>query len=143
MGLLRVSTKGYLDTPISNGPVGNNSQDLEIEVIDPTHPLFGRKFEVLYLLKSLYNTGFVLVRYTDSIFLRIPILTTTLASTRPLPSTAKTKLNLAAIKELVRVAEECEVLACPPSVGPPNSGSNYPQPTNSKLELNSKPSLRR
>jgi hypothetical protein len=106
--------------------VGNSTQSLEIEVIDPTHPLFGRKFSVLYVLKPLHPTGFVLVHYRDTINLRIPLAVTTLAATRPQPTTAK--LSLAAIKELIAVVEECEVLTCPASLSPPSSGSNYPQP---------------
>jgi hypothetical protein len=88
----------------------------KIEVTDPTHPLFGRRFSLVSRTSSLPGPGYVLVAYCDDMLLRIPVAATSLSSSLPV---ARTKLTLAAIKDLVQLAAQCEVL-CPPS--PPMSG---------------------
>jgi hypothetical protein len=51
--------------------------DLEvIEVTDPTHPLFGRRFQVLSISHPPQRPGHVVVAYRGSLRLRIPILAT-------------------------------------------------------------------
>jgi hypothetical protein len=79
----------------------------EIEVIDPMHPLFGRRFPVLSVSSPLHGSGHVLVSYRESMVLRLPVTSTTLAVSRPVLSI---KLTYAAVKELVTIAEDCEVL---------------------------------
>jgi hypothetical protein len=49
----------------------------------------------------------VLVSYREYMTLRLPVTSTTLAASRPVISI---KLTHAAVKELVTVAEDCEVL---------------------------------
>src|SRR4029453_7373218 len=102
----------------------------EIEVTDPTHPLFGRRFLVLSIASAPAAVGHVFVAYRDHIVLRIPLLATNLASPRP---SGQSKLTFAAVTELLAVAAECEVL-CPsihlnsgddsPQNAPPNSSQN-------------------
>ena len=79
----------------------------EIEVVDPTHPLFGRRFPVISVSSPLHGPGNVLVSYREHMVLRLPVTSTTLASSRPVIST---KLTPDAIKELMTIAEDCEVL---------------------------------
>src|SRR5437764_5053468 len=79
----------------------------EIEVSDPTHPLFGRRFPVISVSSPLSGPGSVFVSYRDYMVLRLPLASTTLASSRPVLST---KLTHDAIKELVTIAEDCEAL---------------------------------
>src|SRR5689334_20112802 len=73
----------------------------EIEVIDPTHPLFGRHFPLLSVSSPLHGPGHVLVSYREYMVLRLPVSSTTLAASRPVLSI---KLTHAAVKELVTIA---------------------------------------
>ncbi len=79
----------------------------EIEVVDPTHPLFGRRFPLISVSSPLQGPGNVLVSYREYMVLRLPVASTTLASSRPVNST---KLTYAAVKELLTIAEDCEAL---------------------------------
>lgn len=89
----------------------------EIEITDPTHPLFGRRFPLLSISSAQQSDGFVQVIYRQYIALRIPIPATNLVPSQP---RSQTKLTLAALTELIELAEQCEVL-CPTS--PKKSGS--------------------
>lgn len=88
-----------------------------IEIVDPRHPLFGRRFEVISTGAGKLLGGHVLVVYRDRMLLKIPIAATVLGF-RPLP--AATKLTLEALEELRVLAEESGV-ACPSS--PKTSGT--------------------
>ena len=79
----------------------------EIEVIDPTHPLFGHRFPLISVSSPLHEPGSVFVSYREYMVLRLPVTSTTLASSRPVICT---KLTCDAIKELVTIAEDCEAL---------------------------------
>jgi F420-0:gamma-glutamyl ligase-like protein len=81
----------------------------EIEVTDPTHALFGRRFPLLSLSSPPIRTEHVLVGFRGHMALRIPVNATNLAPARPC---SRSKLTLAAISELISLAEQCEVL-CP------------------------------
>lgn len=94
----------------------------EIEVIDPSHPLFGRRFAFLSMSTPLQGDGHVCVVYRDHMTLRIPRSATSLAEPR---QTFPTKLTLPALTELISLVKQCEVLchtnqkksgdACPPN----------------------------
>ncbi len=79
----------------------------EIEVTDPTHPLFGRHFPLISVSSPLHGPGFAFVFYREYMVLRLPVASTTLAPSRPVVST---KLTLDAVKELMTIAEDCEAL---------------------------------
>ena len=79
----------------------------EIEVVDPTHPLFGRRFPLISVSSPLHGPSHVLVSYREYMTLRLPVTATTLAASRPVSSI---KLTHAAVKELMTIAEDCEVL---------------------------------
>jgi hypothetical protein len=79
----------------------------EIEVSDPTHPLFGRRFPLISVSAPLHGPGSALVSYREYMVLRLPVASTTLAAARPVIST---KLTLDAVKELMTIAEDCEAL---------------------------------
>jgi hypothetical protein len=115
-------TKPQLDIPFKNPPEEGIT---EIEVTDPTHPLFGQHFPVRSMGTPERGAIHVLVVYRDYMTLRIPLAATNLTAPRPaLP----TKLTLDAVLALVTLAEQCEAL-CPPhplmsgSDCRPNSGS--------------------
>jgi hypothetical protein len=78
-----------------------------VEVTDPTHPLFGRRFSLISVSAPLQGAGFAFVSYREYMVLRLPVASTTLALSRPVIST---KLTADAIKELLTIAEDCEAL---------------------------------
>ena len=89
----------------------------EVEVIDPAHPLHGRRFPLLSVSGTLRMAGYVWVEYRPGILLMLPIQATSLrpAGPRAIPA----KLCLEALEELVATAGESEG-ACPSS--PATSG---------------------
>jgi len=79
-------------------------------VTDPTHPLFGRRFQVLSVGHPPHAPGHVLVAYREGLRLRIPVPATSLSAdsnTRP-----RTKFTRAALLELFAPVKECEG-SCP------------------------------
>jgi len=103
----------------------------EVEVTEPRHPLFGRRFPLRSV--ALYGQGaaHVFVAYRG-MTLRLPIQATNL--TAPLPS-SRTKLTHAAITDLVALAAGCEGVW--PSHPAPSGGASRqvgksPSSTNSR-----------
>jgi hypothetical protein len=88
-----------------NNPTEENRT--EIEITDPTHPLFGRRFALISVSSPLQGVGSAFVSYREYMVLRLPVASTTLALSRPVIST---KLTTDAIKELLTIAEDCEAL---------------------------------
>ena len=105
-------------------------------MIDPAHPLYGRQFPIISF-SSQPGAQYVLVRYREHMALRIPLEATTLRAT-PLP--VPTKLTVAAVQELISVAEAQEVL-CPPIREP--SGNISPQNCKAKFSPSSRSTSRR
>jgi hypothetical protein len=105
----------HLNTPVNNPPVDDPT---EIEVTDPGHPLFGRRFMLLSTRPRPHSVGYIFVAYRDTMVLRLPQAATSLV-TPPPASQSLTKLTSHAVTELIFFAEQCEVL-CPAT--PPNSG---------------------
>jgi len=103
----RASTTHQVNTPLNNTdqPVLAD----EIEVTDPKHPLFGRRFPILSAHDSSCSAGHVLVSYRDYMALRIELRATSLAPS-PRPKLPATKLTSRAVRELAQLAEQCEVL---------------------------------
>jgi hypothetical protein len=78
----------------------------EIEVVDPRHPLFGRRFRVVSVTHPPQGGGFVFVTLRDEIHLRISKEATSLATCNSsLPSTTITP---AAVEQLVACFQEVE-----------------------------------
>jgi hypothetical protein len=100
-------SRPQLDTPFENP---QKETLTEIEVTDPTHPLFGRQFPLRAVNSFQHGAEYVFVAYREDMTLRIPLLSTNLASPRP---TTATKLTVQAVTDLISLAEQCEVL-CPP-----------------------------
>jgi hypothetical protein len=92
-------------TTLFNNP--EEKDRTEIEVSDPTHPLFGRRFPLISVSAPLHGVGFAFVSYREHMVLRLPVASTTLASSRPVIST---KLTLDEVSELMTIAEDCEAL---------------------------------
>ncbi len=85
----------------------NEENRTEVEVTDPTHPLFGRRFALISVSSPLQGAGSAFVSYREYMVLRLPVASTTLALSRPVIST---KLTPDAIQELMTIAEDCEAL---------------------------------
>src|SRR6266516_3922742 len=85
----------------------NEESRTEIEVTDPTHPLFGRRFALISVSSPLQGAGSTFISYREYIVLRLPVTSTTLTLSQPVIST---KLTSDTIKELLTIAEDCEAL---------------------------------
>ena len=94
----------------------------EVEITDPGHPLFGRRFVLLSTRPRPHSMGYIFVAYRDTMVLRLSQVATSLVAAPP-ESEPTTKLTSHAVTELISVAEQCEVL-CP--VTQPNSGIDSP-----------------
>ena len=93
------------DTPFISDYV---SHPTKVEITDPKHPLYGRKF----LLDSKRQEGSqekrqVFVRNEDGYLLKVSVSSTSLAKSKPILST---KLTLESIKEVVTLMEQSEQL---------------------------------
>src|SRR5215467_8144636 len=53
----------HLNTPVNNPPVDDPT---EVEVTDPTHPLFGRRFALFSTRPRPYSVGYLFVAYRDT-----------------------------------------------------------------------------
>ena len=93
----------------------------EIEVTDPAHPLFGRRFPVLSISHPPQRLGHVLVAYRNFMRLRLPVQATNLVADHP--SRLRTQFTRAALVDLLALLKECEA-PCP--APPENSGSASP-----------------
>ncbi len=109
----------------------------EVEVTDPTHPLFQRRFKIFSVSSAPQSLGHVLVTYREYMTLRIPLCATNLVPPRP---TSQTKLTLEAVSELISLAKQCEGV-CP--LDPSTSGHNCHQNSNVKSSTTSHRSSKR
>ena len=95
----------------------------EVEVTDPRHPLFGRRFPLLSVSAGPYAQGGVLlVVYRQYMRLRIPLSATDLT---PADIPQPTKLTLEAVTDLLHLAKDYEVL-CPALLRRSGAGSSPP-----------------
>src|SRR5712691_1503469 len=62
-------TSPHLNTPVNNPPVDDPT---EVEVTDPTHPLFGRRFALLSTRPRPHSVGYIFVVYRNTMVLRLP-----------------------------------------------------------------------
>jgi hypothetical protein len=93
----------HRDTPAADGDLAGVE---EIEIIDPRHPLYGRRFRLVAVTSGARSVRLARVMYRPDIFLLLPTSVTSLhpPATRIVP----TKLCLEALEDLVRVAAERE-----------------------------------
>jgi hypothetical protein len=92
----------------------------EVEVIDPTHPLYGQRFRVLAVSQSPQAIGQVWVAFREGIRLRLPAAATSLAPA--IPTQPRTKFTKPTVEEFLAFVKEY-ALSCPsyPSTSGPNS----------------------
>src|SRR3954452_20532118 len=77
----------------------------EIEIVDPTHPLFGRRFPLLHTSTTLTGPGFAWVLYRSYMQLRVPLSVTNLSAA--VPPAVRTQLTPEAIQDLLALAGQC------------------------------------
>ena len=108
-----------------------------VEVTDPTHPLFQRKFRLLAVSRSICGTAQVTVQYRNELTLRLPQQSTSLSGLAGI--TVRSKLTAAAVRDLLAFVTENE--SCPR--GPRKSGSTSRRTCNKKSTKKSTASSRR
>ena len=130
-------TINHLNTPLNNPTILAEEERIEIEVTDPTHPLFGRHFPLRSPYPQQPQADHLFVAYQEWMVLRIPRAVTNLL---PQPPRLSTTLTSHAITELIALAEQCEVLCrtSPEPSGPPSAPLFKPSSA-----PNSRPSSRR
>jgi hypothetical protein len=136
------ASRRVVDTP---GKDGASAPLEEIEVVDPTHPLFGRRFPLVTTSSTLTGPGFAWVLHRGDMQLRLPLAATSLAATRAEAPRVSTKLTVEGITELlglvalarsIRQREVAEVpcpsrpamsgAACRPRSAPPSPPTSPP-----------------
>ena len=124
--------------PQLNTPFNNPDEERAaiVEVMDPTHPLFGRRFSVISY-STQPDAQYVSVLYQEYMTLRISLSATNLVPAQPRVSI---KLTLAAIQELISVAEAEEDLC---QSRPETSGGDCLQNCKPKFLPNSQPFSRK
>ncbi|WP_459903988.1 hypothetical protein, partial [Desulfosarcina cetonica] len=101
-----------LDTLINNPPADGLT---EVEVIDPTHPLYGRRFPLISVTHHPpIGPCHVIVAYQKDIHKHIPISATNL-SVNPIPL-CQTKISFEAVSELVGLIRQLGVLKMEDSI---------------------------
>ena len=127
-------TTHLLDTLCSKNEFENLA---EVEVTDPFHPLFGRRFPLISSSSTITGPGYVWAAYRDYMRLRIPLSATSLVSSGPI---SRTKFTRQGLEELLALASEYEGLC---QSTPQKSGRSYQNRSDSKSKKNSSPSSRR
>jgi hypothetical protein len=92
----------------------------EVEVVDPRHPLYGRRYRLISIGKESTTRGackepFARVHYRFGLTLLLPLGVTNLERSG-LPRAALAKLTLDALQDLIAVAEESGG-TCPSNLG--------------------------
>ncbi len=114
----------------------------EVEVTDPGHPLFGRRFAVVSVSGPRAPGsagGHILVAHSSRVLLKLPLAATSLVP-RP-PDAGLSKLSAEAVAELIALAEDSEGVTC--SSGPNASGNAPPRRCGARSPRTSQPSSRR
>ena len=123
---------GHKGAPGSDGHMAAGEA---VEVVGPTHPLYGRRFPLLSITDALRSAGYARVEYRQGVVLMLPLPVTSLGL-NPVWRTVRTKLNIEALTELVSVAGESE-RACPSS--PATSGVICPRTSAGRSRSTSAP----
>lgn len=80
-----------------------------MEVVDPGHPLFRQRFQLLSVTRGTADAPQVFVRFRDGITLRVPLRSTSLSTWAE--QAPRAKLSVIAVQELLTLVKEYE--QCP------------------------------
>ena len=126
-----------VDAPFQNPTEGGV---VEVEVTDPGHPLFGRRFPLMSVSRPhASGGGHALVAYQDCMLLKLPVAATSLAPR--LPGRVPSKLTVEAMQELIALTEDSGKVPC--SSGLNASGHAPPRRCGVRSPRTSPRSLRR
>jgi hypothetical protein len=133
-------TSYHHDTPSANLEFDTAST---VEVVDPTHPLYGRQLRLIRFSTTLTGPGFGWVVYRDFMQLRIPLASTNLVPDHPTRPTAFTEPAIADLVSLVGAwgVGEAETTVC--QLPRTKSGDDCPPPSGKRSATSSQPSSRR
>ncbi len=99
-------------------------------MIDPTHPLFGRRFAVISVSRSKSDSAIVTVRFRDGITLRIPLRVTNISGL--VTNSLRATLTDSAVREFLELVKEYQ--SCPKMSE--NFGTNSPSQLDAKSSKN-------
>ena len=99
-------TSHKLNTPVKNPILEDDSKE-EVEITNPTHPLFGQRFPLISVSDPPIGEGNVYVEYREFMMLKIPISATNLGYTS---FSLSTKLSLSSLKEIIKIFKETKEL---------------------------------
>ena len=125
---------GQSNTPGHDGI--DLSVPMDITIVDPRHPLYGRRFRLWETTRGLRTDGHALVVYRPGILLKLPITVTSLVPFQG-SETVPTKLSVDGLCDLIDVAGTSEDVW--PS-SPPKFGTACRQHCVGRSALNSPPS---
>lgn len=101
----------HSDTPSAEA---DGAEHETVEVVDPRHPLWGRRFRLVSVTGAWASTGYARVELRPGVPMMLPLPVTSLwQATRR--SVLATKLTAGALTELIAIAGESEG-ACPSSL---------------------------
>ena len=120
-------TNSDLNTPRQNSSLENAEEGLEIEVTDPKHPLFGRRFSVILMGRGPIDKSCVNVHFKESTILQIPVRSTNLGQQE---FNLSTKLSLESIKSIIQFFKDSKELC---HINLNTSIKTYPLPSRRKL----------
>ena len=81
----------------------------EITVVEPGHPLYGRRFRLCTITNAMRTDGYAFVEYRPGILLKLSITVTSLRLSPELRPAA-TKLSVEGLRELVALAGDPDTL---------------------------------
>lgn len=114
-----------LNTPLNTVTPHKDPVDetVQVEVVDPYHPLYGRRFLLHSMSSPINSPPHAYVFYDDQVTLRLPLNSTNLGigSWRP-----RSKLTLQSIQALIETVQDCEELCA--IIFPKPSGVSCPRP---------------
>jgi hypothetical protein len=79
----------------------------EVEVVDPIHPLYRRRYQIVAVIRESCTAPMVRVEWRFGLTLLLPLSVTDIGAFEE-PRTMRTKLSVEALKDLVAVAEASE-----------------------------------
>ncbi len=121
----RCQTNSKLNTPFDN-PTLEELPKEEVEITNPTHPLFGQIFPIISVSSPPIGEAHVFIEYRVFIMLKIPISATNLGTA---PFTLSTKLSLSSLKEIIKLFKETKELC---HIDLKESSKTYQNPSKQK-----------
>ena len=91
----------------SNNPLSETSPKETLEVTDPAHPLFGRRFLIISVSRPPSGEAHAIVESGHDIALKIPVCCTSL---EPSGFCLSTKLSLSSLKAFIQLLTDYEEL---------------------------------